>query len=627
MRMRKKEKEFRKAAKRGNAKDKYNLGWMYQDGSEVPQNYKKAVKWYRKAAKQGDADAQNNLGWMYEKGNGVRKSNVNACMWYKRAMEQGQDRARTNYNKLVQNMAPKARARAEAKAEGKMAYVKQRIKSFFKWVIWLVVLMILCAFIISWLFPKSPVTPAILDVKEYLLDKTDQWSNDQKIPPSITLEKRDFTWLSGLLYGKETDTLSIRIRNHHGYARDMIIELSSSQQGLSFPHSTLVPTIPKDGEKIVNIPISGEGNLPDTRASIDFELVTEWPDITYKRRLSFLTREFRKPQLRLVSAAVSETIKKISNNKIEPSDNEKIDLKFYVQNKGCNAAEDVKIMVNNNQTGVTFLGIGDDFSKNPPIFLTIDAGEFELITYHYIVTSNFKDSELEFKISATEGNNYGLEEETVTIPLDNLKSLDMPEKVSCNEDTDQDLRVEYLKNPDQETQVIAERENDMQQSLWEPGIQLPDRDLDPPPPMESSFEYLNLSDVEISGDMFTSHNPAPFNRIKLEFSIQNVYGPMKQVEVQVKNDQKGADPFKPDPKKFSTIGSQERKPITYEYWIDGEEFNDHEFKFEIHVTYQYRDIELINGTTIKEKWEPLEQKWEIKRQVAPYSEVEVISLP
>lgn len=118
-----------------------------------------------------------------------------------------------------------------------------------------------------------------------------------------------------------------------------------------------------------------------------------------------------------------------------------------------------------------------------------------------------------------------------------------------------------------------------------------------------SFDLINY---DISGDIFTSSNPILlFNStIKLEFSIQNVNDwAMEQVEVQVKNDQMGVVLFNAGPKKFSTIGQGEDKPITYEYSI-AEEFNDHELKFEILITYQY---------------ESLEQEWEIKREVTPYS--------
>ena len=49
----------------------YNLGVMYYNGMDCPQDYKEAVKWYTKAAEQGNAKAHYNFGVMYENGQGV----------------------------------------------------------------------------------------------------------------------------------------------------------------------------------------------------------------------------------------------------------------------------------------------------------------------------------------------------------------------------------------------------------------------------------------------------------------------------------------------------------------------------------------------------------------------------
>ena len=43
----------------------YNLGFMYDNGRGVTQDYAEALKWYRLAAEQGLADAQTWLGLMY----------------------------------------------------------------------------------------------------------------------------------------------------------------------------------------------------------------------------------------------------------------------------------------------------------------------------------------------------------------------------------------------------------------------------------------------------------------------------------------------------------------------------------------------------------------------------------
>ncbi len=86
---------YRRAAEQGHAGGQYNLGYMYQNGYGVPQDYAEAVKWYHKAAAQGDALGQSNLGWMYSYGYGVAQDYAEAVKWYRRAAEQGNARGQS----------------------------------------------------------------------------------------------------------------------------------------------------------------------------------------------------------------------------------------------------------------------------------------------------------------------------------------------------------------------------------------------------------------------------------------------------------------------------------------------------------------------------------------------------
>jgi len=74
--------QWRPLAEQGNAGAQLNLGFMYDNGYGVPQNYREAIRWYRKAAEQGNDRAQYNLGLMYDSGNGVPQDYVQAYMWY-----------------------------------------------------------------------------------------------------------------------------------------------------------------------------------------------------------------------------------------------------------------------------------------------------------------------------------------------------------------------------------------------------------------------------------------------------------------------------------------------------------------------------------------------------------------
>ena len=73
----------------GVAEAQKNLGYIYEKGYGVSQNYRQALSWYLKAADQGLADAQNKLGDMYKDGRGVGQNNFEAFGWYFKAAEQG----------------------------------------------------------------------------------------------------------------------------------------------------------------------------------------------------------------------------------------------------------------------------------------------------------------------------------------------------------------------------------------------------------------------------------------------------------------------------------------------------------------------------------------------------------
>ena len=80
-------------AKRGSAKAQFNLGFNYERGKGVPQNYEQALKWYRLSAEQGYAHAQYFLGGMLAAGKGVKADFVEGTKWLGLAAEQGYDQA------------------------------------------------------------------------------------------------------------------------------------------------------------------------------------------------------------------------------------------------------------------------------------------------------------------------------------------------------------------------------------------------------------------------------------------------------------------------------------------------------------------------------------------------------
>ena len=68
-------------AERGDAAAQAYLGFMFETGRGVPQNYSEAAMWYRRASEQGNGTAQYALGLLYDKGYGVPRDEVEAHRW------------------------------------------------------------------------------------------------------------------------------------------------------------------------------------------------------------------------------------------------------------------------------------------------------------------------------------------------------------------------------------------------------------------------------------------------------------------------------------------------------------------------------------------------------------------
>lgn len=99
--------ELTAAASRGNARAQGKLGFMYENGFGVPQNYGAAADLYRSAAAQGDTFAQSRLGLSYDKGHGVPKNVVLSYKWLDLAAARAPSRQRDFYRRLRDAVASK----------------------------------------------------------------------------------------------------------------------------------------------------------------------------------------------------------------------------------------------------------------------------------------------------------------------------------------------------------------------------------------------------------------------------------------------------------------------------------------------------------------------------------------
>jgi uncharacterized protein len=91
----------------GNARALGRLGFRYENGFGVPQNYAAAADLYRRAAERGDAFGQNRLGLSYDKGHGVPIDLVLAYKWLDLAAARAPRREHDFYLRLRDAVASK----------------------------------------------------------------------------------------------------------------------------------------------------------------------------------------------------------------------------------------------------------------------------------------------------------------------------------------------------------------------------------------------------------------------------------------------------------------------------------------------------------------------------------------
>jgi TPR repeat protein len=94
-------------AKRGDPRAQTRIGFMYETGRGLPQDYYLAAAWYGRAAEQGYSRAQHRLGLLFDKGQGVPEDYVLAYKWLNLAAARAGLREREYYLRVRDAVARK----------------------------------------------------------------------------------------------------------------------------------------------------------------------------------------------------------------------------------------------------------------------------------------------------------------------------------------------------------------------------------------------------------------------------------------------------------------------------------------------------------------------------------------
>lgn len=96
-----------RSAEQGNAHAQAVLGFLYEFGRGLPQDYVLAAKWYARAAAQGEPHGQHLLGLLYDKGFGVPEDAIEAYKWLNLAAARVGRRDRDYYIRMRNAIASK----------------------------------------------------------------------------------------------------------------------------------------------------------------------------------------------------------------------------------------------------------------------------------------------------------------------------------------------------------------------------------------------------------------------------------------------------------------------------------------------------------------------------------------
>ena len=81
------------------------MAMQYENGLSVPRDYRRALMLYCEAARRGDPKAFYGLGWMYLNGRGVARDDAIAVMWLHKAADRGIPQA-ANLLQLLSRVSP-----------------------------------------------------------------------------------------------------------------------------------------------------------------------------------------------------------------------------------------------------------------------------------------------------------------------------------------------------------------------------------------------------------------------------------------------------------------------------------------------------------------------------------------
>ena len=96
-------KTFIMKAEDGTVEEQFQVGRMYEDGTDVRRNDTTSFRWYKRAAERGMPEAEYKIALLYRWGKGTVKSSFQAAKWFTSAAEHGHSKAQVRLGQMYRS--------------------------------------------------------------------------------------------------------------------------------------------------------------------------------------------------------------------------------------------------------------------------------------------------------------------------------------------------------------------------------------------------------------------------------------------------------------------------------------------------------------------------------------------
>lgn len=238
-------------------------------------------------------------------------------------------------------------------------------------------------------------------------------TKDPPKPSYLEIEKKstEFTDANGnqKIDANEATMIRFKLVNSGagaGLGLKVITQETAGISGLSFPKETALGTLEVGKSKVVEVPITGQMNIPNGKAIFQIKISEANGFGTDPMVVEVPTQAFLAPKLAIVDYKVSSQAASVLQKR------KQFDLEVLLQNTGQGDATDVNVDLGLPPANVFCLSSNENFRKD-----IIAPGEMVVIIYNLVTNNDYTSDTLPFTFKVKEKYGKYAENKSITLTM------------------------------------------------------------------------------------------------------------------------------------------------------------------------------------------------------------------